>query len=260
MTSTQTNPPEVAGATPAYIPWKSFAGYLAALKTTTIPHTLDSTVRPKAMAGGLWRQLTSALQFLGFINTNKVTQEAFRRVVKAYGTLEWKRAVSEYILPAYTKIIGDTPIDTATSGQLEKRFREHGKVDGQMLEKCVRFYLHALKDAGVKYSDYLAMRRKKTTSKRVGGNGKKHGKKDQPFKEDAIAGQPDNPGNGIAHREQIDDATSPGLIEQRLFFRGKPTGCIRVPKNLTEDDCKVIELTLAVLKAYAAQGGDATSH
>jgi hypothetical protein len=247
--------PETTALTPPYIPWKSFVSYLAGLKNTTIPQTLDNSVRPASMAGGVWRQLTSALQFLGFINASKVVQDVFKATVRAYGSPEWKGAVSSHVLPAYAKIIGDLPLGNATAGQLEKRFRENGKIDGQMLEKCIRFYIHALREADVKYSSYFAMRRKRAISKRAGANKANRKKRDDASADNGHRDQTDKTSSG----EQPGENPPAGLIEQRLFFKGKPTGYIRVPADLTEEDCKVIQLTLEVLKAYAAQGGTANN-
>jgi hypothetical protein len=259
-----TNNQDAGAATilsPPYIPWKSFGNYIAALKNTTVPHTLDNTVRPSNMAGGLWRQLTSAMQFLGLINGSKVAQESLGRLVKAHGSPEWKGAVSAYVLPAYAKIIGELPIASATAGQLEKCFKEEGHVQGQMLEKSMRFYIHALKEAGVKYSSYFTTRREKSIRKTAGTGKGNPKKKDEP----TVAGNGESEHPTAANKsppaQGAEDSSIPaGLIEQRLFFKGKPTGCIRVPADLTVEDCKVIELTLAVLKAYAEQGATAPSN
>ena len=255
MTNAPANPVEPTATSPPYIPWKSFIGYVAALKNTTVPHTLDGTVRPKSMAGGLWRQLTSALQFLGLINASKVTQEGLRKLVKAHGTAEWKKVVHDCVLPAYAKIVLDTPIENATPGQLEKRFRELGKVDGQMLQKSMRFYLHALKESGVKYSDHLAMRQQRMTGRKAAASRKKQKREDQSAATNGVSAAVENGGEPRGQKESECPA---GLIEQRLFFRGKPTGLIRVPADLSEDDCRVVALTLEVLKAYAEQGKNAT--
>lgn len=235
------------GKPPPYIPWKSFIGYLDALKKTTVPHTLDNTARPQTMAGGLWNQLVSALQFLGLVKANKEAEDSLSKLVKSHGTPEWKVAVKDFLLPPYKRIIGDLPIESATTGQLEKRFHENGRVDGQLLEKSIRFYLHALKDGGVKYSSYLGMRRDKGQSRKASANKRKKAKDGAPIEN----GQDPKK---MQRQEQPDEMPPSGLIEQRLYFKGKPAGCIRVPENLSVEDCVVIELQLAVLKAYASQG------
>jgi hypothetical protein len=44
-----------------------------------------------------------------------------------------------------------------------------------------------------------------------------------------------------------------GLIEFPLPFKAKRGGSIRVPLDLTVEDCKLIELTIPVIRAYAEQ-------
>jgi hypothetical protein len=239
------SPSKTERTTPAYIPWKTFISYVASLKNTTVPHTLDSTVRPSSMAGGLWRQLTSSLQFLGLIDHAKVTSDALAKLVKASGTSDWKKAVVDHVLPAYAAITEGVPIDRASSGQLEKGFRTVGGVDGQMLDKAVRFYLHALKDAGVRYSDHLAMRKDR--------GGPKKPRQTKPKSDDPKTRRPSNRREDGKDYKDDESGNGTGLISFPLFFKGKPVGAIQVPEDVDADDIKLVELQVSVIKAYAAQ-------
>ena len=201
------------------------------------------------MAGGVWRQLLSALQFLGLIDSQKVTKDAIGKLVKAHGTPEWAKMVKDLVLPAYDQIVDGLPLDRATSQQLEKCFREHGKVDGQMADKCIRFYLHALKDAGVKYSALFLIRKDRS--------GKKSKPRTKPLPNgSARLPKPEQKAQPDTWDENSDDQAEPvavALHSYPLYFKGKPTGVVRIPEELDNEDLKVIELTLSVIKAYAAQ-------
>jgi hypothetical protein len=239
-------------ATPPYIPWKAFAGYTGSLKTSTVPHTLDSSVRPRSMAGGAWRQLTSTLQFLGLTDAHKVTKESFGKLVKAHGTAEWPATLKAHVVTAYAPIVDGLPLDRATSQQLEKAFRERGHVDGQMLDKAIRFYLHALREAEVKYSDLLAMRKDRPARK-------PRAAKPKAAEQNGSAGAKTGTGakahasKGGGEPPVADEPIPPGTIRFPLYFKGKVPGSILVPDQLDNDDLKVIELTVSVIKAYAAQ-------
>jgi hypothetical protein len=205
------------------------------------------------MAGGLWRQLTSALQFLGLINQDKETQEIFKKIVKAHGSPEWKAAVATYVLPSYAKIVENLPIENGSMAQLEKCFKDHAKVDGQMLQKCIRFYLHALKESGTKHSTYFVVRQDKATTKRNGTANARRKKNDELSETRAQREPPPKAEQDPAKRPE-EDRTPSGQFELKLPFKGKLAGCIRVPDDLTEEDFLVVKLTLEVLKAYATQG------
>jgi hypothetical protein len=251
MSDTKTSAAEPA-VSPPYIPWKTFSAYAGSLKSSTIPHTLDSSVRPSSMAGSLWRQLASALQFLGLIDPHKVVKDAMGKLVKSHGTGEWAAAVKSYVLPAYAGIVDGLPLDRATSQQLEKCFRERGHVDGQMLDKVIRFYLHSLREAGVKYSDHLAIRKDRGTKK---PRAPKQKSSDPPTRESANGRDQD--GRTKKKKSTVEspdeDIAPPGTKRFPLYFKDKADGMILVPDELDNDDLKVIELTVSVIKAYAGQ-------
>ena len=69
-------------------------------------------------------------------------------------------------------------------------------------------------------------------------------------------GSPDSNGNGGGNRSggkrAEEEIVQKGTQRYPLYFKNKPAGCIVVPESLTLADCKVIELQMAVLKAYAS--------
>jgi hypothetical protein len=220
---------------PPYIPWKTFEGFASTLCGTHPPDMIDSGVMPDTMAGGLQRQLRSALKFLGLTNGNGRVEPGFVELIAAYQTPQWPSAVKETVLPAYASIIGDLPIERATAKQLDDRFRENCGISGQMLDKAVRFYLHALKAAEAKYSRYWSLRKET----------RKESRKRTP-KEKKV-GKPSD-----AHeRGRVDHGAQ--MIEFPLHFGDKPTGKISVPTTMDEDDMALFDATVAVIKAYATR-------
>lgn len=233
----------VESAKPVYVPWKSFVGYLAGLKGATIPHMLDNTVKPSSMAGGLWRQILSGLTFLKLIDSDREVQPQLESLVNAYSTDQWPAAVKEHITSAYDGIIGDLPIENATQGQLDSCFREGGNVEGQMLQKAVRFYVHAMSEAGVTYSSHFAMRQERSTPRK-----KSAARKKKP----ATASKPE-----IEPPARDTPSAAPaGMIDFPLPT-GEIHGFIRVRSDLTMDQYPMVEAMLTAVKVLAEQNSAA---
>lgn len=225
---------ESTGLNPPYIPWKSFTAYLAGLKASTTPPILDNTARPNSMAGGLWRQLTSALQFLGLLTPEKHVTPAMKKLVNAYGTDEYAGVAKEILLPPYTKIVANLDLMNATAGQLRKQFETNTDAKGQVVPKSVRFFLHVMTAAGQQYSPLFSMRqeREKRPSRKVA--------KEQP-----------TPPAGAKVVPPI--ATPTGTRTWPLYFNGRPDGSITAPIELTDSDCEVIQAQVNVLKLLCSQ-------
>lgn len=233
---------------PPYIPWKTLDNYIGSLKGSTVPHTLDGSIKPRGMAGGMWRQLLSALRFLGLTKDGNVVDDSLESLVASHGTDQWSAAVKEVVLPAYDEIIGNLPLENATPAQLNKCFSDFG-AGGQVLEKCVRFYLHALKLSGVKYSSHLSMREPGSAPKKTGASKRKP---KIAKKEDA-----ENPAtpNSTAHSgsgARLESFTPPGMIDFQIPI-GEVNGLIRVPRSINLDQYPIVEAMLNAVKTLAAQ-------
>lgn len=227
---------------PAYIPWETFTNFLSHLKTTAVPSRVDKSAMPPGTPRLTGGQIQSALKFFRLTDAAGNTLDALNALVSAFDTEKWRQAICDVIQGPYGDIIGDLDIRVATQHQLDERFKAVGVV-GQMLSKSVRFYLAALSQAGISCSPHLTARRKPSRPAR---------KKASGGKSSAVKAN-DNNGKEAANRESATTPIPkdpPGTQRYPLYFRGKPDGSLVVPANLTAADCKVIELQLAVLKAY----------
>jgi hypothetical protein len=236
-----------------YIPWKTFEHYAASLKKVgTPPHTLDNSARPSSMSGGLWRALVSGLKFLKLVEPDGEATDKLAKLVKAHGTPEWTAAVKQYVVPAYAAVVGDLPVKNATVAQLDARFKAHSKLDGQMLRKAERFYLHALRDAGIEYSPLFAMRREST-----GGNGKRK----STIKKSSAAPAPEPlPLRRPAHSVEIpaETPTVPaGMIDLPIPIDDH--SFIRVPRSITGEQMALVNSVLGTVKAMADRNDKAAS-
>jgi hypothetical protein len=154
---------EEAKATPPYIPWKTFTNFIERLKSTAIPSQIDNSVMPN-LAVQVRGQVRSALRFLSLTDKDDNTSSKFRSLVEAYNSDSWARSWKPIITESYSSVVGDLNLIDATPRQLENRFRDNGGVSGQMMDKCIRFYLSAAESAGAAISHHLTARQSKAAT------------------------------------------------------------------------------------------------
>jgi hypothetical protein len=234
---------------PPYVAFATLESFIQRLKANeAVPPQIDKSMMT-SMSGAVQSHLLATLRFLGLIDESKgdaVTQ-AMRDLVEAHGTEGFGVALKEVFVTAYSDVIGDIDVGVASAKQLDNAFMAH-KLDGTMLDRAVRFYLKGMSVGGTKISAYLLKRKARGT-----GNGK-------PKKPKSPA-TPDATGNTGA--SDADSKTSApaapaapkGTRPYPLYFKNDREGVLYVPTDLTAADCKVIELQLAVLRAYV---GDET--
>ena len=138
---------------PPYISFKTLLGFMDKMKDTAVPERIDGSVL-KNYGGSTAAQLTAALRFMGFIEENGNTTELLSGLVNAYKTDIWAEEIAQVMREAYAPIIKDLKLETATPAMLNERFRDFG-ADGEVLEKCVRFFEFGMIEGGVKLSPHI---------------------------------------------------------------------------------------------------------
>jgi hypothetical protein len=229
---------EAKAATAAYVPFETFENFVSTLNSTLVPDHIDRGMMSN-LSGAVQSHLLSALRFLGLVTgkDDKVTDE-FRQLVSTYGTDGWNQALQALLKQAYADITVD--IGTTTDQKLRGAFETAFKLDGSMLDRAVRFYIQGFKRAGATISPHVGKRKPRGVRKPRGNSGTTNGgTKNPPVQE---------PKDHVIRKER-----TKGTVAYPLYFKGKPEGSLVVPEDLSESDCAVIELQLAVLKAYAAQ-------
>lgn len=212
-----------------YIPFKTFKGFINRLHTTVPPPVIDISVL-QHMSGSMRSQLMSALRFLHLIEANGLVTNKLKSLVKAYKTESWTTEFRNVLFDAYAEVVCDLDLDAGTGAQLDDAFRKNGNVDGQMLDKAVRFYLAALKEISTTYSPHFGARK----SRRTTGSGRKSKKKSK---------------SGTDELEDLDREPRAGAnaARFRIAIPGKRDCLIVLPSNLDEQD---VEMVKAVLDAY----------
>lgn len=216
-----------------YIPFETFRSFIETLKTTVVPPVIDNSILPR-MSGSLRSQLLSALRFLGLVDGSGTVISKLNNLVSTYQTENWEGAIGTIIGEAYIEIVDGLDLDVGTSSQLEAAFRNKGNVDGQMLDKAVRFYLAALKESKLTFSPHFTTRKPK-----VRGFGKKvkNGRSQDEQNE-----EPD---------DRLEDIPPiKGTARFRLPIPGKNDGIVQVPDDIDQDDWEMLRIQL---DAYVAR-------
>jgi hypothetical protein len=215
---------------PPYVPFKTFQGFIQKLKDTVIPERVDSTLL-RSYSGSVGRQITAALKFLGMVDGNNYTTEKLTNCVTAYGTTEWKEQFTDVFTEAYSELIGDLNTDVATYGQLADRFKAWG-AEGQVLQKCITFYLAATRSLGWTISPHITSRERPKNER----SGRTRTKK----KEES--------GNNDAS----DEILPAGIGSVRFSFPipSKTTASLILPSDLVTDDWEMID---SMVRAYISR-------
>ena len=231
--------------TPPYISFVTFRNFIDQMKNTTIPPRIDNSVTT-TMSGQARGALLSCLRFLKLVEqeNSNVVAENIEPLVGAFDTDGWEKALATVIRNSPYRIIDGINITRATGGQLLDAFRAFG-VDGQVLEKAVRFYLAALDEAKIPYSPLFKTRGATTVRKTNGAKAKaRKAKGETPLEDD------------LAHVDSAPLAAD-GLIPFVVSFPDKAAAKFFLPKNITEDNWTMIDtIGRAYVKRTAAKPGE----
>ncbi len=222
-----------------YIPFKTFYGFVDNLKNNTVPPIIDASLL-QTMSGSMKGQLLSSLKFLKLIGTDCAVLGSLENLVNYYKTESWGDCLQGIVFDAYLEITGNVDLNSGTSQQLYDAFRKRGNVDGQMLDKSVRFYLSALDECGVTYSPYFKAKKPRKPTQR-----KK--KKDQKNKV-RESGE-----DGFSDGEDFDNA---GGAKFKIAVPGKSDVVIHLPEDIDQNDWEMVKTMLdAYVKRLTNFGG-----
>lgn len=141
-----------------YISWKTFIAFLANIQGK-VPTQVDPSVL-RNMSGTARSQLISALRFLDLIELDGTRKDSLQELADSYNSERWKPVLKGLIDRAYGRIINGINISSATPAMLRDRFRNNGGVDGGTIDSAMRFYLSALKEADIPFSQHLTIRQR----------------------------------------------------------------------------------------------------
>ena len=227
--STATEPRQERSASAPYVAFKTFKNFIKSLNENGIPSHVDKSVM-NGLAGGTQSHLASALKFLGLVNDDQTPSSHLKNLVESYDTNDWSEILAALLRGSYADVTDGVDLENATPNQLDGCFDNQSAV---MIDKTVRFYLSALDDAGVEYSTHLKKRKPKAKRKPRAASKAKDNKEEPDTSQDKPAETPS------------------GMIDYPIHFSKNRSGHIQVPKDITAEDCEMIELVIPMIKKLA---------
>lgn len=229
-----------------YAAWKSFLTFLDRLADKGLPQQIDRTVMSK-MSGATQSNIRVALTFLKLTDSEGTPTDALKGLVAKHGEgEEWKAALRGVVLGAYGPVISDLSLENGTADQLWRCFRENGNVRGSTLSRAVRFFLAALRAAGVKHSRYFkAPTQPRTIKNKQEADGHVGGEE---------ASRAGGPAQGLGEKEPIEHvAKHPQPNELRPDWRShsfhlpnydRPIE-VTAPTAITKEEWELVNLFMA---------------
>ncbi len=147
---------------PPYIPFRTFQNFMRKLNETTVPDQVDKSLY-RTYSGSVGRQITAALKYLGLVDSAGRTKDELKALVTAVDTPAWQQQLSSILHDSYQLILGDLNLETTTPHALDQKFKAAG-CDGQVLQKCVTFFVAAQRSAGKSLSPHITNKPRKARS------------------------------------------------------------------------------------------------
>lgn len=236
--------PEARNAAP-YVSFKTLSSFIEEMREHGLPDQIDRSVMRK-LSGNNQTQLILALKFLRLVtDAGEVTDGMRTLAIGATTEPDFKAALSKILDNAYAEIIGTVNVESASYKQVADRFRDAGKVDGETLQKAIRFYLKAIEYVGRSYSRHLSAPQPRPASAKKNGSTKE---KTKPAATEAK--ETGSPKNTREEEEDDRDDARDGMMRIPLYLPGKPLGSITIPEDLDDDDCNMID---GMLRAIATR-------
>ena len=153
---------------PPYTSYKTFRTLIEDLRTHGVPNHIDRDVL-KRFSGSVGTQLMTALRFLNLITDENEPLPELEELVEAKEPEQWKRALASTLSESYGDLM-KIDLSRATPSALNKEFKERYTNKDDVAKKCVRFFVHAVKDSGIELSPRIVnatRERRKTTAPRT---------------------------------------------------------------------------------------------
>jgi hypothetical protein len=139
---------------PPYVSYRTFLNFIEGLEQT-IPARIDRSYWGNRFSGSNGSQLVAALRFLDLTDSNGFPTGKLKQMVISKGN-ERTEIIKKIVREAYSFLAEDAPDpQTATYAQLEEAFHDHFQLAGDVVRKCIKFYINLATAGGVKLSPFI---------------------------------------------------------------------------------------------------------
>jgi len=166
---------------PPYVSYKTLENFIDNSLKKGVPGRIDASVYPPSFSGSIKWQLTSALTYLGLINSDGIPENKLDLLVAAAGTEDQQGIWKTIIEDSYGFLLNsNVDLKTMTPSQLREAFEKAG-TSGATTAKAIRFFMSVAKAAGIGLSPhvkaprpYSGKRAKKTNTGKPNGDQQPH--------------------------------------------------------------------------------------
>ncbi|HEX3864470.1 MAG TPA: hypothetical protein VHY35_22535 [Stellaceae bacterium] len=146
------------GTTPPYVSYPSFKTLISEFHDHDIPTRIDRSVLTR-FSGAVGSQLLTALRFLDLINDKSEPTERLKVLASAYGTGDWAQTLLPILREEYAAMF-NLDLGAATSSHFTETFRKAFPGSEAVSQKCIAFFLGAVRDTGIAISERVLKGRK----------------------------------------------------------------------------------------------------
>ncbi len=158
---------------PPYVSFRTFWNFLEGLQHA-MPARIDRSYWGSRLSGTNGGQMVAALRFLDLTDNNGFPTLKLRQLAGSRGS-ERAEIIRRIVREAYGFLAQDAPDpQTATYAQLDEAFRDNFQLAGEVVRKCIKFYISLATAGDIKLSPFVMS---KTRNGRGGSVSKKTGRK-----------------------------------------------------------------------------------
>lgn len=226
FTEPSSRPAVSAGRKPAYGAVKPVLDLIAAYaEAKQVPSVVTSESLPH-LERATRSHLLGSLNFLGLIDADGQTTVPFLELLAAWNTPDWKPTLRRVLQDAYAGALADDlDFETVPKIVMTSRLSRYGNLRESVAERAASFFVLMRREAGVEPRTTGARKRSRQLHA-------------------ADPGEPTMPAPD--HNNNVSDHT-----RIKLVFKGEPFGVLEVPDGLTQNQLRVIEAHLEVLRLSA---------
>lgn len=149
---------DVKRLSPPYTSYTSMRTLFSSLHDHGTPSRIDRSVM-KSFSNAVGTQLITGLKFLKAISEEQRPTEAFLELIDTFGTPNWKKHLLTLLEGAYSEMFSIS-LEVVSPAEFSEAFRRAYGVEGDVLRKCMTFFINALQDADFPVSKYLVVGKK----------------------------------------------------------------------------------------------------
>ena len=226
---------------PAYLANETLRNFIDSLHTTAVPDHIGRGLMPN-LSNGSQSHVLHALKFLRLIEKNGNSSSDLRDLAAAFGSEAWAPKLGKLVTAAYAPILGDLNIASTTDEKLNRAFKDKTPLEPSVLDRAVRFFIKAMREAKVPLSPHLGKRKTRLANK------------EKTAKPAATAG-----GSGDRGPDGVTDpppAKTTGPLPVGMIDFPIPIAAgsfIRVPTGITPSQFRLVKAIMDVVEAMSKQ-------